>query len=140
MPGSSLCVLQVTGAICLLLFSSRFARTGPGYEIPWCRVLGAAEAPIVSLSQSLFVYAFNQGSVLKLRLQKSASWICEKHNPQAACTSPRRKFPKARLPGREGIFIPLKFSVRALPSAQENLQSEENDPSFSSGASTLSMT
>ncbi|MBQ7520520.1 MAG: hypothetical protein IJU12_09380, partial [Clostridia bacterium] len=39
-----------------------------------------------------------------------------------------------------GSFIPLKFSARALPSAQENLQSEENDPSFSSGASTLSMT
>ncbi|MBQ7520804.1 MAG: hypothetical protein IJU12_10825 [Clostridia bacterium] len=61
-------------------------------------------------------------------------------DPQAAaCTSPRRKFPKARVPGREGIFIPLKFTVRALPSAQENMQSEENDPSFSSGASTLSM-
>ncbi|MBR1607840.1 MAG: hypothetical protein IJ664_09005, partial [Clostridia bacterium] len=39
----------------------------------------------------------------------------------------------------EEFFIPIKFSARALLSAQENLQSEENDTSFSSGASTLSM-
>ncbi|MBR1607320.1 MAG: hypothetical protein IJ664_06370, partial [Clostridia bacterium] len=39
----------------------------------------------------------------------------------------------------EEFFIPIKFSARALLSAQENLQSEENDSSFSSGASTLSM-
>ena len=46
----------------------------------------------------------------------------------------------AELAPAEEFFIPLKFSGRALLSAQENLQSEENDPSFSSGASTLSMT
>ena len=45
----------------------------------------------------------------------------------------------AELAPAEEFFIPLKFSGRALLSAQENLQSEENDPSFSSGSSTLSM-
>ncbi|MBQ9301006.1 MAG: hypothetical protein IJ214_10895 [Clostridia bacterium] len=43
------------------------------------------------------------------------------------------------LADREECFIPLKFSGRALLSAQENLHPEENDFSFSSGASTLSM-
>ena len=41
-------------------------------------------------------------------------------------------------PAKE-FFIPFKFSGRALSSAQENLHTEENDPSFSWGASTLSM-
>ncbi|MBQ7519587.1 MAG: hypothetical protein IJU12_04640 [Clostridia bacterium] len=45
----------------------------------------------------------------------------------------------AELAPAEEFFIPIKFSARALLSAQENLQSEENDSSFSSGASALSM-
>jgi hypothetical protein len=48
------------------------------------------------------------------------------------------KFWSGACPAEE-FFIPIKFSGRALLSAQENLQSEENDFSFSSGASTLSM-
>ena len=47
---------------------------------------------------------------------------------------------RAELAPAAEFFIPLKFSGRALLSAQENLHSEENDFSFSSEASTLSMT
>jgi len=45
----------------------------------------------------------------------------------------------AELAPAEEFFIPLKFSDREPLGEQENLQPEENDPSFSSGASTLSM-
>ena len=37
MPVSSLSDVQATGANCLFLFSSRFARMGPGGEVPWRR-------------------------------------------------------------------------------------------------------
>ena len=59
MPGSSLCVLQVTGADCLLLLSSRFARWDARDEIPCRRIIRAAKALIVSSCQFLFVYVFN---------------------------------------------------------------------------------
>ena len=51
----------------------------------------------------------------------------------------RRKFPKARLPGREGNFIPLKFSGRELSSEQENLQPVKSDYSLFTEASALPM-
>ena len=44
MPGSSLCVVQATGAECLLLFSSRFARWDARDEIPCRRIIRARSA------------------------------------------------------------------------------------------------
>jgi len=43
------------------------------------------------------------------------------------------------LPGREGIFIPLKFSGREPLGEQENLQSVKSDPSLFTEAAALPM-
>jgi len=48
LPGSSLCVYQATGAVCLLLLPSRFAWVGCKGESPCRGIIRAAEALIVS--------------------------------------------------------------------------------------------
>jgi len=79
MPGSSLCVIQVSGANCLLLFSSRFARRGPGDEISWRRGLEAAEASNAPFANFCFLMsALNQESVSKrLPRQTGAAILAE---------------------------------------------------------------
>ena len=46
---------------------------------------------------------------------------------------------RAELTPAAEFFIPLKFSAREPSGEQENLLAEENDSSFSSGASTKAM-